>query len=258
MKKTVLPAVAAALLSAAAYSSDMRVTASSLIIREKPVLNSKETGRYTAGEVLRDVVNTGVYEIIDGTAAQWFRVKKKDGTEGYVSGRYLEKKGSSEDEEPARITLLLKSGKRVIIEHKKEDLISWFSGYDAGIGYYIIERTYGGEGTDYLYINSSTGEQVELSARPLISPDGKRLLVAEMDIVAGFDWNGIAVYRIGEGKIISEYEMDIREDWGPCDAAWSDSTTIRFNRCIPDKEGDSYTRKPAVLRLIKGRWTLRN
>jgi hypothetical protein len=83
------------------------------------------------------------------------------------------------------------------------------------LGYHLVERTYY-EGRDYLLINSSTGHRTALPDMPVISPGGRRILVASMDYEAGYQPNLLQVWRVTRDSLVREWELETGE-YGP---AW--------------------------------------
>lgn len=120
------------------------------------------------------------------------------------------------------------------------------------IGYHVVDVHYY-EGGSHLLIGDETGQRVQISAPPVVSPGGNRLVVASAGGTAGYAPDELQVWRITPAGVTLEWE--VQPGWGATNARWEDRRTIRFRitRECPDQP---VCYQDAVLRLRDGEWTL--
>jgi hypothetical protein len=82
------------------------------------------------------------------------------------------------------------------------------------------------EGSSYALINRQTGQITEICGLPRFPPHGKGFVAGNVDIVAGYSFNGLELYEFRESGIERQYSIETG-NWGPVELAWlSDSTLI--------------------------------
>ncbi len=116
----------------------------------------------------------------------------------------------------------------------------------------IVKGCY--EWTETLLVDGSDGSQTVVVSTPVPSPDGTRLLCSNEDIIAGFDDNGIQVWRADRDSLVLEFE-DLDVPWGPAGARWENDSLIVFLKRTFDREQDLYNARPGWLELSgDGTW----
>lgn len=85
------------------------------------------------------------------------------------------------------------------------------------------------EGTDYFFVCEKTGKTISLGGMPFFSPDRTRVAASNVDIIAGYDFNGIRIFRINNDELKSELELAPGE-WGPQNPRWVSETEIVFEK----------------------------
>lgn len=134
----------------------------------------------------------------------------------------------------------------------------FFAGYLEEIDAFLMEVVYW-EGYGYILVDAATGHQTHLDAPPVVSPDRKRLITANMDLEAGYTRTRIQIYRLVDDRLELEWTHEPQDDprWGPSSAEWIDSVTVSVAKNVPDySAGISYTRVPIRLRLTENGWIL--
>jgi len=118
------------------------------------------------------------------------------------------------------------------------------------------------EGTEYALINLKTKEIKKIWGLPLISPDNKKLLITNQDLVSHYTHNGIQIIRVENNKFISE--LEIKLPWGPSHAKWVGNTKIKLAKTAVQYrtepgiyQGDEYYIKSKIyIHLKKEKWIL--
>lgn len=112
------------------------------------------------------------------------------------------------------------------------------------------------EGSAYRLISDNTGRDTLLAAPPLVSPDGRRFVVASLDLDAFYSPNTLQVWRGTPGRLVREFEVDGSERWGPDSVSWSSSDTLRFQRVT--REGGDFTDRyfPHILIRRDSAWII--
>lgn len=119
------------------------------------------------------------------------------------------------------------------------------------------------QGVDhYLAVDLERGAQTRLPAEPMLSPDGQRVLVA--DLCEKQCGNVIQIWRFDRDRIVRERSFRPGEKWYEADVAWSDATTlaVEYSVAAPRRrlaEPGELTlarAKPRVLKLSDSEWTI--
>ncbi|MFO7892179.1 MAG: hypothetical protein R6U63_00475 [Longimicrobiales bacterium] len=147
------------------------------------------------------------------------------------------------------------AGERVLVDHgaRAETVLYTYGGHLARVGYHVVQIHYY-EGGEHLLIDDETGEETRVAARPVVSPDGRRMVIASFGGMAGYVPDLLQVRRVTPDGLDVEWEVR-PDDWGAADPRWVDSTTVRFTKrsiCEPGRTCED----PAVLRLEGGEWTI--
>lgn len=86
------------------------------------------------------------------------------------------------------------------------------------------------EGGTYVLVSDATGDQTHLIGAPLVAPDGSRFAALGLDLVAGYDPNGVQVWRVTEHGPRLEWGVMGGESWGASEGVWRGPTTLEFTR----------------------------
>lgn len=115
------------------------------------------------------------------------------------------------------------------------------------------------EGSEYLLVNTRTGDRTSLPHWPLRAPDGRRFAVLSFDIEAGYGPNTLQIWEIGTDGPALQWSVE-PEDWGPVEGSWENASTLRFVRrgYCPDPSGPGRAMcdSPARVTLDQGQWRL--
>jgi hypothetical protein len=147
----------------------------------------------------------------------------------------------------------------VLVDPRREDAFDDPSYHLVGVmrtGHFVVHGQYY-EGDFYLVVNERTGEEHRLWARPIVSPDGERIMAASADVAAGYNENGFQIWRVRRGRLALEWSIQ-PEVWGPLDAEWIDALSIRFIKEGWCEDGTGFCRTPAVLELREEQWRVRD
>jgi hypothetical protein len=183
------------------------------------------------------------------------------GTEWGVSEQVLLETHGDRASRPDSTTLLIvvNSGDtlvfrdRTTIEDAEEYAVHELRAYlrDQNL-WVIVKGCY--EWTENLLIDGSDGSLTEVVSVPIPSPDGTRLLCFNEDIMAGFNENGIQVWRVERDSLALEFQ-DLSVPWGPAEACWESDSLITFLKRTFDWELGEYDARPGRLGLSRdGAW----
>lgn len=70
--------------------------------------------------------------------------------------------------------------------------------------FHLLTRTHI-EDTETLLVSAADGSQFSVFGDPVFSPDGRRMATASLDLEAGYQPNGIGVWRVREGMVQVEW-----------------------------------------------------
>jgi hypothetical protein len=113
------------------------------------------------------------------------------------------------------------------------------------------------EGDFYLLVNRASGEEQAIWARPVVSPEGERILVASADLDAGYNPNGFQIWRVAGSRVSLEWSFE-PDTWAPVSAEWADEGSVRFAREAWCENRSGICRTPALLEQRAGRWAVRD
>lgn len=131
-----------------------------------------------------------------------------------------------------------------------DDYIDYqFIGYWDSLNYAVFESGIYEELVYFIYdINSK--EKVFLWNVPSQSPFGKFIFTYSMDLVAGFQPNGIQLFYVDQNKLIKQFELEF-DNWGPDSCFWIDDNNIVLKRLILDFEDYSIEKEEYLLLKIQ-------
>ena len=98
-------------------------------------------------------------------------------------------------------------------------------------------------------INELTGDSLIVVARPLISPDGARILVSATGIVETCDVGMVLqIWRITGDAPVREFNVEpfncgINEGWGPSNAQWRSRDSVSFLRNTVPRDSTRWRNK---------------
>lgn len=114
------------------------------------------------------------------------------------------------------LNLFLTNGKTVKLKdfEKEGELTEYsFESYLESFEYYLVKiQFYEGEG--YLLVNRKNGFQKYISGKPYLSPDKTKLITINMDLEAGYDFNGIELLSFSGDSLKTDCVININ-NWGP-------------------------------------------
>lgn len=95
----------------------------------------------------------------------------------------------------------------------------------------VLIHLYYIEGDEYILINRKNGFTISTYGKPYFAPDNRSFITISIDIVAGFNFNGIEYYAVEADTFRKMFELPL--GWcGPINAKWlTDSTVIIKTNC---------------------------
>lgn len=158
------------------------------------------------------------------------------------------------------VTLRNGSKKTYINTADNEDPVTgkWYNfvQYYPEIGYALIAIHYY-EGGAYYFVNLSSGKESEIAAFPVLSPDRKRIGVANTDLAAYFTPNILAVYALNQNGLVTEF-IEKQDDWGAENIRWITNEELTFTKNTPDQGyGNIGTTKILKLRKSTNKWSIK-
>lgn len=117
-------------------------------------------------------------------------------------------------------------------------------------------------GEYYLVIDLDRGTQIRVAAEPLLAPDGRRFVVA--DLCDKQCANLIQVWRFEGERVVRERSFKPPAKWYEADVAWRDATTlaIEYSVAAPRRRladpGELVLERarPRLLKLSDSEWTI--
>lgn len=122
--------------------------------------------------------------------------------------------------------------------------------------YGIIVRYYIGMDYSnyYLLVNKKNGEEFTMtSTNIVISPNKKRILSYNYDLISGFTANGFDIVKFNGDNFILEYRLETI-DWGPADAKWINDSELEFKRMIINDNYDEEISGVVKFKFIDDEW----
>jgi hypothetical protein len=150
--------------------------------------------------------------------------------------------------------------RRVFADSVDDGHLLWvhvFHGRLAPINAYVVEKRLIPEGWEFVVVEGASGRTTEVDVPPAASPDGRRFVTANQDLVAGYLPNRIRVYRMEASGPVMEWEHEPRS-WGAGDPVWEDARTIRLTWwALTDDHHVEDRPTPLYLDLTASGWALR-
>lgn len=206
---------------------------------------------------IKEVIFTNVYQIINNKLVLWFEIEIDDTVKGYIYRSLKDFESPYYDNDSSVFSLLLDNNEYITIEGHIEYEGDFVIKDDLeGIGYFTTYSTFDGEGYDGGFYNSKNGDvYYAKDGEPILSNSNKRFIIANKDLLAGFQWNGIQIYRIDDNDIILEYEQELYE-WGPTNVQWINDEHITFSKTYFDEINLTFIDVAAELILVDGSWII--
>lgn len=108
------------------------------------------------------------------------------------------------------------------VEGKWYNLVQYYP----EIGYGLIAVHYY-EGGTYDLVNMTNGKDEEIISSPEISPDRKRIAVANVDLESRYTPNVLSVFELRPDGLVTEF-LEKPVDWGPGNLRWENNQEISF------------------------------
>jgi len=131
-----------------------------------------------------------------------------------------------------QLQIKLKNGKERIL------LDSWNSNFsDENVSFTAIEvlnnnnfllihKQYW-EGNSYIVMSLLNGITIPLEGYPAMSPNNQLMIVAELDLDAGYNPNIFQLYRVNGNEIVKLFDAT-PDIWGPDKVEWVSNTMVKF------------------------------
>jgi hypothetical protein len=118
------------------------------------------------------------------------------------------------------------------------------SGSLSSIGHGVEVTRY--EGSEFLLVDAKTTNQTHLIGRPVLAPDGTRLAAASLDLVAGYNANGVQIWELLEQGPVLAWEVSGGMSWGASELRWMDDSTLDFTMHRPSPSDPTVTSRAAM------------
>jgi hypothetical protein len=162
------------------------------------------------------------------------------------------------------VTISLHDGRHVVLRNnfsEGDDYVRYeYNGLITPRTYHLVKAMHY-EGWTYALINPHSGHQTVVAERPLVSPDGNRVLVASMDFEVGYAPTILQVWRVGVDSLVLELGLQTGDygsmsGWGASDARWLSATEVEFTKNWPSDDGQIARSARARLVFKRSGWAL--
>lgn len=118
------------------------------------------------------------------------------------------------------------------------------------ISYWMYNVSYY-EGAGMFLLDKDNGEKINVWGVPTFSPDKSHFVTYSMDVVAGYQPNGIQLFEVNDGKATLVWKFEVSEEWGPENVRWIDNETIAIQKSSVDYESEdmSYTSEYVKMKI---------
>jgi hypothetical protein len=137
-----------------------------------------------------------------------------------------------------------------INDEEQEAGLSIYSylGFDNDLDQYVVHGSYY-EGSDYILIDKQTGGKTNVPGIPMASPDKKLFITGNVDLIAGFDFNGINLYsNTHPPKLLGSKPLN---SWGPEEIKWVNDSTLFVKARVADTTTENLEKESFFELLIK-------
>jgi hypothetical protein len=141
-------------------------------------------------------------------------------------------------------TLFLKTSQKTVtfLNNKSEDdsyAQYSYNGYLSDLNQFLVYGVFY-EWFEYFLIDGITGDTTMCSSSPLLSPDKKMFITGNDDLEAGFNFNGLALYKNShKPELIGSRALN---KWGPNSIKWFDNSTLLIECNVLDTTSANYFR----------------
>src|SRR5688572_6752447 len=180
---------------------------------------------YYQDEVQRDVVSKD--------SANWHG--KAEAMEKYLlktNSQYFSIQDST-------LVLKLQNGKQLKFPKwdSVNDLGYNFENFFPDINYYLL-RVQFYEGDGWMLVNQKNGASQFVGGRPYFSPDKKQVIAGNLDLEAGYSFNGLQYFIVVGDSLKKEWELEIN-NWGPEAIKWTSNNSVDIKKAYWTNEADS-------------------
>ena len=102
-------------------------------------------------------------------------------------------------------------------------------------------------GSEFLLVDAGSTNQTHLIGPPVKGPDSTRFAAASLDLVAGYNPNGVQIWSLREGRPVLEWELRGGSSWGADNVRWLDASSLQFTLHHPSS--DPTASGPAEMRI---------
>ena len=113
------------------------------------------------------------------------------------------------------------------------------------------------EGGFTLLVDRRDGTRYPMWDAPLASPSGERLYVGSLDLEAGYNPNGIQIFRVIGDRLELEVELH-PDDWGPTGARWVGDSIVEYTqvRLCETRDNPDSCESPGRIRWNGSAWRI--
>lgn len=141
------------------------------------------------------------------------------------------------------LTLLLAEGKKIVLPKWDEEEMKGycFEGYFPEIDYILLYVQYY-EGSAYALVHRKNGFIREIWGRPYFANNQNSFITANIDMEAGYSFNGIEYYTLTTDSVVRQFALGIT-NCGPVKAKWiNDRNIVMLQECMVANSDDFYYR----------------
>jgi hypothetical protein len=125
-------------------------------------------------------------------------------------------------------------------EENEADFGSYsYLGINNALDQFVVFGSYY-EGSDHILIDKKTGDKTNIPGIPIASPDKKLFISGNVDLQAGFDFNGINLYSNSHPPTLIESKP--LTTWGPQEIRWKEDSIILVKARVSDTTTDNLER----------------
>jgi hypothetical protein len=132
------------------------------------------------------------------------------------------------------ITLLLADGRLLELARwerntdEGEDTSYAVEHYFPETGFFLLRAQFS-EGNCWLLVHRQSGRKTYISGLPHFSPDGSKMITRNLDLEAGYSFNGLGYYTLLQDSLALTWELEIN-NWGPSNIRWLSDTSLLIEK----------------------------
>ena len=170
-------------------------------------------------------------QIVDTLGNSWDRAKA---IEKYLQGKnqsYFRATDST-------LTLLLENGKKLVLPKwdSARDMGNNFENYFQKENYYLIYNQFV-EGGSWMLVNRKNGFLKYIIGEPFFSPNQKRILSINEDLLSELSLTGIQLLEVSGDTLVSKFTIQVK-NWGPVGVRWINDSAAKLE--VKILTGDPY------------------